>query len=1302
MSKQDPHDVEKPSAEDTVTPPNDDQPQQAATPSDHHVVPLPKKPTPLTKKSRVTPLDLAAFQARKATTSANTEAKPTPTPDDSNQAGTTDTSAAAATSTPAKPKASPEQHTSEIKPPAQASERTATPEDTEDPITAELAQNPKDSAYRFSAETAVLPTEEFTAQPQHHEVHSRQNPSFTEGHDNFGTYSSFFADELEKDLTTESADISSEELDAQLDDGSKLFSAETAVLPTETFAAQTTNSAATAKPASDEIESSVDTAPETTSPATAAQVDTEDAKDSLLAYSSDHIDTTAQTAEDNESDTKPNEELIPAVEQDEEVSEAQTIDESDTSDTQQAAEHEPESVETGTDTAVELADDTSDQTSEVAVSETQVSAGTNEPDHTATSITSASQSPTDTVTAEEIEETDSEESPTASQPEEDVEFSAASHLEDWRSMPNVLIGAPPAFVYNDALSSRLDEQQTSEPELPETEATAVEQEPAAPEAEPTAPQPIVEEAETTADPVFFSEEEFATAMALGSHTPARPPATDGPITAEETDALAEHISSSSELVAPSTADSDSTTTDEVDTQVTAAIDAVNPVETSELPEEVAPATDTATAPAAAPKVATTDSLAAESDDAEEPLATEPAPSAYVEENSRPAAIPTTEPEDVHKQPSTVADTTDEEAQKAEHGHESQELKQRLPLKESLAAAGIAGAAVATFDDKTPDKDSSDESADSQKSTSADATSSHTDAPVLDEAPEAAQSPSAYPTDQAGADATEDLTFADEAPEAEADEIQYQPTEVVEFATPATTEDDVAVQLHDVPTAIEQPESSEVSDAHPDAGVSEDPYATPTVEFAAQQAAAMDKPLFNPADGFIATDVSHGDEETEKPEFNAAVSVPMAEPMMPADQDVTAVSDSAAAPVNASDLEEPSTQTFDAAAPLPGVAWLSRQSTPASQQTPFTKPSPKPEESNISDDGHAYVDPVPAAPTETEVTGAGHFVEEPASTATPGDDPTLITDQPAPVDEAVPPTKSAQSSNAVGTAAGGAAILGAAAAGAAAAKQIKDTAAGADAQPETVAKSATSTADAVTDQAEPLAKAATSATSAATDAKDKAEALAKTATARGKSAPPVRRIERPSIKSMMPPEEDTPKQKDKKKKRNLIIFIIIMLICLVIAAITIFAITNRTENSNNQTGAAASISAEKSGIALEGEETQPDNSAAPGATTLQADDVHVEPLGIAGATLKVESSESLQQAVAYIEGQPQTPAQLQVWTLDDGQDYVFRGTISPDQPLELTRGNLLLAVVGAEVPWEEGAPAPIFPNGEILIETVIWQ
>lgn len=174
----------------------------------------------------------------------------------------------------------------------------------------------------------------------------------------------------------------------------------------------------------------------------------------------------------------------------------------------------------------------------------------------------------------------------------------------------------------------------------------------------------------------------------------------------------------------------------------------------------------------------------------------------------------------------------------------------------------------------------------------------------------------------------------------------------------------------------------------------------------------------------------------------------------------------------------------------------------------------------------------------------------------------------------------------------------------------------------------------------------------------------------------------------------------KKSRNKRLFIVLTFLVLLFVAVACVAGYLFTRNSATSQPTDGSLAAPKSGIALEGAET-PAESIPPSAMRLQAEDAHAEPLGIAGATLKIETSDSLRQALAYIEGQPQTEAQLQVWTRDENQDYVFRGPIVPDQTIDLTPENTLLAIVAADVPFEEGALPPLFPGGEILVETIIW-
>ena len=176
-------------------------------------------------------------------------------------------------------------------------------------------------------------------------------------------------------------------------------------------------------------------------------------------------------------------------------------------------------------------------------------------------------------------------------------------------------------------------------------------------------------------------------------------------------------------------------------------------------------------------------------------------------------------------------------------------------------------------------------------------------------------------------------------------------------------------------------------------------------------------------------------------------------------------------------------------------------------------------------------------------------------------------------------------------------------------------------------------------------------------------------------------------------------KPKPNKRLFIILVLLVLLFVAVACVAGYLFTRNSNSAAPQPGDGA-LAAPKSGIALEGSETAA-QSAPPSAVKLQAEDVHVEPLGISGATLKLETSPSLQQAVAYIDGQPQTPAQLHVWTRDENQDYVYRGTIGPDQQIDLTPENTLLAIVAAEAPIEEGALPPLFPGGEILVETIIW-
>ena len=174
----------------------------------------------------------------------------------------------------------------------------------------------------------------------------------------------------------------------------------------------------------------------------------------------------------------------------------------------------------------------------------------------------------------------------------------------------------------------------------------------------------------------------------------------------------------------------------------------------------------------------------------------------------------------------------------------------------------------------------------------------------------------------------------------------------------------------------------------------------------------------------------------------------------------------------------------------------------------------------------------------------------------------------------------------------------------------------------------------------------------------------------------------------------------KKSRNKRLLIVLTFLVLLFVAVACVAGYLFTRNSATSQPTDGSLAAPKSGIALEGAET-PAESIPPSAMRLQAEDAHAEPLGIAGATLKIETSESLHQAVAYIEGQPHTEAQLQVWTRDENQDYVFRGPIAPDQTIDLTPENTLLAIVAADAPFEEGTLPPLFPGGEILVETIIW-
>lgn len=174
----------------------------------------------------------------------------------------------------------------------------------------------------------------------------------------------------------------------------------------------------------------------------------------------------------------------------------------------------------------------------------------------------------------------------------------------------------------------------------------------------------------------------------------------------------------------------------------------------------------------------------------------------------------------------------------------------------------------------------------------------------------------------------------------------------------------------------------------------------------------------------------------------------------------------------------------------------------------------------------------------------------------------------------------------------------------------------------------------------------------------------------------------------------------KKSSNKRLFIVLTFLVLLFVAVACVAGYLFTRNSATTQPTDGSLAAPKSGIALEGSET-PAESIPPSAMRLQAEDAHAEPLGIAGATLKIETSDSLRQALAYIEGQPQTEAQLQVWTRDENQDYVFRGPIVPDQTIDLAPENTLLAIVAADAPFEEGALPPLFPGGEILVETIIW-
>jgi len=174
----------------------------------------------------------------------------------------------------------------------------------------------------------------------------------------------------------------------------------------------------------------------------------------------------------------------------------------------------------------------------------------------------------------------------------------------------------------------------------------------------------------------------------------------------------------------------------------------------------------------------------------------------------------------------------------------------------------------------------------------------------------------------------------------------------------------------------------------------------------------------------------------------------------------------------------------------------------------------------------------------------------------------------------------------------------------------------------------------------------------------------------------------------------------KKSRNKRLFIVLTFLVLLFVAVACVAGYLFTRNSSTSQPVDGSLAAPKSGIALEGAESQAE-SIPPSAMRIQAEDAHAEPLGIAGATLKIETSESMHQALAYIEGQPHTEAQLQVWTRDENQDYVFRGPIVPDQTIDLTPENTLLAIVAAYAPFEEGALPPLFPNGEILVETIIW-